>query len=68
MTDIASLAASLTKVQKGWLLGAFYGRSGWRIERHSKKACALGLCFTGSSLLTPLGQQLRAYLMENRNG
>lgn len=61
-SDLSKLAAKLTKAQRDWLLGAFYGRGGWRIVGYRKKACELGLCADRTSLITPLGLALRAHL------
>lgn len=61
-TDIAELAGGLSEAQKRWLTEAFYGRGGWRIVGARKKACELGICHPGTSLITPLGMALRNHL------
>jgi hypothetical protein len=61
------IAGKLTEAQRRWLVGAFYGRGGWRIVGYRKKACDLGLCHPGTSLITPLGHKVRAILRINPN-
>lgn len=59
--EFVRFATGLSKAQRGWLEDAFYGRGGWRIVGKREKACALGLCEPGTSLITPLGLAVRAY-------
>lgn len=66
-TDIAKIAAGLTKAQRGWLRDAWVGPNGWRTYRRSK-ASELGLCYIGSSRLTPLGLAVRQHLKDADNG
>lgn len=56
------IARTLTKAQREWLHGAWYGLHGWRIVGYRKKACELGLCLPNTSRLSPLGLEVRAIL------
>jgi len=60
--DAKQIADGLSEAQRRYLTEAFYGRGGWRIVGYRKIMVDKGLCLPGSSVISPLGLQVRAAL------
>lgn len=69
MTDhqIAEIAGKLTKAQRAYLLDAYYGPQGWKLQGFRSGAVKSGLCHPRSAYLTSKGIAVRQYLL-NQEG
>lgn len=74
MEDIAAIAAGLTESERSALLNAKRRGYGWPAEnlyQQGSEATSQKLAkkkLTHRMSLTPLGQQVRSYLMDNQDG